>query len=219
MTNEEKILAAIEEVGNQLNELKKTLGQNKEKTEIDLSPIIKKLSSIDEPLKELNRRQYTCEYGINQVSESLKNLRSRIEEKRSEVVHRVIEIKQPQWWIIGIASYFILSFGICFWLIEKNITLNEIIVSMEANDLKYRYLKLKGYELNDLRKEIRNTTELIHSMDFHYSKKKDEIKNYVIRREEELRQLFEANEIAKQKEIEARKAIENATSLKKKYNQ
>lgn len=91
MTNEEKTFAAIEEVGNQLNELKKTLGQNKDKTEIDLSPIIKKLSSIDEPLKELNRRQYTCEYRINQVSESLKNLRSRIEEKnQSEVVHRVI---------------------------------------------------------------------------------------------------------------------------------
>lgn len=218
MTNEEKTLAAIEEVGNQLNELKKTLGQNKEKVEIDLSPIIKKLSSIDEPLKELNRRQYTCEYGINQVSESLKNLRSRIEEKRSEVVHRVIEIKQPHWWIMGIASYFILSFGICFWLIQKNISLNEIILSKDANDFKYRYLKLKGYELNDLRKEIRNTTELIHSMDYHYSKKKDEIRNYVIKREEELRRLFEANEIAKQKEIEAIKAKKEAQELDRKIN-
>lgn len=218
MTNEEKTLAAIEEVGNQLNELKKILGQNKEKTEIDLSPIIKKLSSIDEPLKELNRRQYSCEYGINQISESLKNLRSRIEEKRSEVIHRVIEIKQPQWWIIGIAIYFILSFGICFWLVQKNISLNETIVSKDVNDFKYRYLKLKGFELNDLRKEIRNTTELIQSMDYHYSKKKDEIQNYVIRREEELRQLFEANEIAKQKEIEARKAKNQALELKSKYS-
>lgn len=218
MTNEEKTLAAIEEVGNQLNELKKTLGQNKEKTEIDLSPIIKKLSSIDEPLKELNRRQYTCEYGINQVSESIKNLRSRIEEKRSEVVHRVIEIKQPHWWIIGIASYFIISFGICFWLVQKNISLNEIILSKDANDFKYRYLKLKGYELNDMRKEIRNTTELIQSMDYHYSKKKDEIQNYVIKREEELRQLFEANEIAKQKEIEARKAKADAQELNRRIN-
>ncbi|HNV51468.1 MAG TPA: hypothetical protein PLH91_03560 [Tenuifilaceae bacterium] len=218
MTNEEKTLAAIEEIGNQLNELKKTLNQPKEKVEIDLTPIARKMVEIENSIKDIRNNGYLDDPAIRHIDDILIQIGSFIERKQKETIHRVVEIKQSHWWIISIASYFILSFVICFWLVQKNIGLNEIIESKDANDFKYRYLKLKGYELNDLRKEIRNTTELIQSMDYHYSKKKDEIQNYVIKREEELRQLFEANEIAKQKEIEARKAKADAQELNRRIN-
>ena len=51
-------------------------------------------------------------------------------------------------------------------------------------------------------------------MDSYYSSNKDKLQQYVLKREEEIRLINEADAIARQKEVEARKARENAEKMK-----
>ncbi len=218
MTNEEQVLAAIEEIANQLNDLKKAINRPANSAEVDLSPISNKLDSIKEQLQKIGYASVSRESEFNRITESLRNLREILTTKQNEVVLRYIEVKQPHKWIIGIAAFFILSISICSFLVYRNINLNEKLESANANDFKYRYLKLKSYNLNELRRDISNTYDLTSSIDAFYKENQKEIDDYVIKREEEIRQIFEASQIAKQKEIEAKKAKDEAAKIKSRYS-
>lgn len=218
MTNEEQVLAAIEEISNQLNDIKKTINRPAIKAEVDLSPINNKLDSMKENLQKLGYASISRESEFNRITESLRDLRNILSIKQNEVLHRYIEVEQPHKWIIGIAAFFILSISICSFLVYRNINLNEKLESANANDFKYRYLKLKSYNLNELRRDISNTYDLTSSIDAFYKENQKKIDDYVIKREEEIRQIFEASQIAKQKEIEAKKAQEEAKKIKSKYS-
>ncbi|MHC1705198.1 MAG: hypothetical protein AB9846_14925 [Tenuifilaceae bacterium] len=216
MTNEEQILAAIEEISNQLNDIKKTINRPANNAAIDLSPISNKLDSMKENLQKLGYASISRESEFNRITESLRDLRNILNVKQNEVLHRYIEVKQPHKWIIGTVIFFVLSISACFFLINWNIGLKNTIETIQPNSYKYRYLKLKGFDFSNLRSEITNTNQLVYYIDLFYKENSQELENYVIKREEELRQIFEASEVAKQKEVEARMAKEKAESLKQK---
>lgn len=218
MTNEEQVFVAIEEISNQINELKKSINRPINSTEVDLTPISNRLDSMKEHLQKLGYASVSRESEFNRISESLRDLRNILSVKQNEVLHRYIEVQQPHKWIIGTVIFFILNISACFFVINRNIRLKNTIETIQPNDFKYRYLKLKSYNLNELRRDISNTYDLTSSIDAFYKENQKEIDEYVIKREEEIKQVFEASQIAKQKEIEARQAQEEAKKLKTKYS-
>ena len=218
MTNEEQLLAAMEEVSNQLNEIKKAINRPANNSNIDLSPIGERLDSMKENLQKLNYASISKDSEYKSISDSLRNLRDILSKKQSEVVHRFIEIKKPQKWIIAVVLYFLVSTSICFFVIYRNVKLKETINILQPNDFKYRYLKLSSFDIEYLRKRIENTTDLVYSIDDYYSSNKKDLEAFVLKREEEIRRMNEANVIARQKELEAKKAKEELQKLKDKYN-
>ena len=218
MTNEEQLLAAMEEVSNQLNEIKKAINRPANNSNIDLAPIGERLDSMKENLQKLNYASISKDSEYKSISDSLRNLRDILSKKQSEVVHRFIEIKKPQKWIIAVVLYFLVSTSICFFVIYRNVKLKETINILQPNDFKYRYLKLSSFDIEYLRKRIENTTDLVYSIDDYYSSNKKDLEAFVLKREEEIRRMNEANVIARQKELEAKKAKEELQKLKDKYN-
>lgn len=218
MTNEEQVLAAIEEISNQLNDIKKGINRPTNNTEVDLTPISNRLDNMKENLQKLGYASISRESEFNRITESLRDLRNILSVKQNEVLHRYIEVKQPHKWIIGTVVFFVLNISTCFFVISRNQRLKDTIETIQPNDFKYRYLKLKSYNLNQLRDDISNTYDLTTSIDEYYKENQKEIDDYVIKREEEVRQIFEASQIAKQKEIEAKTAQEEAKKLKSKYS-
>ncbi|BDX37061.1 hypothetical protein CYCD_04160 [Tenuifilaceae bacterium CYCD] len=218
MTNEEQLLAAMEEVSNQLNEIKKAINRPANNSNIDLSPIGERLDSMKENLQKLNYASISKDSEYKSISDSLRNLRDILSKKQSEVVHRFIEIKKPQKWIIAVVLYFLVSTSICLFVIYRNVKLKETINILQPNDFKYRYLKLSSFDIEYLRKRIENTTDLVYSIDDYYSSNKKDLEAFVVKREEEIRRMNEANVIARQKELEAKKAKEELQKLKDKYN-
>jgi hypothetical protein len=218
MTNEEQVLAAIEEISNQLNDLKKTINRPANNVEVDLSPISNKIDSIKEQLQKIASSSNSLDSDSKRIFDSLRNLQDLFVLKQREVLHRYIEIKKPQQWIIGVGVFFVLSIATCFFFISRNIKLREAIEASQPNDIMYRYIKLKGFELSGLRKNITNTTELVYSLDQYYEENKKDIQDYVLKTEEDIRIAFEASEIAKQKESEAKMARDKAIKLKGNLN-
>lgn len=218
MTNEEQLLVAMEEVSNQLNEIKKAINRPANNTNIDLSPISERLDSMKENLQKLNYASISKDSEYKSISDSLRNLRDILSKKQSEVVHRFIEIKKPQKWIIAVVLYFLVSTSICFFVIYRNAKLKETVNILQPNDFKYRYLKLSSFDIDYLRKRIENTTDLVYSIDDYYSSNKKDLEAFVVKREEEICRMNEANAIARQKELEAKKAKDELQKLKEKYN-
>lgn len=73
-------------------------------------------------------------------------------------------------------------------------------------------------DVNFIRKNYSNTTEFIYDIDSYYSNNKEKVQKYVLKREEEIKRFNEANAIAKQKELEAKRAREEAEKLKEKID-
>jgi len=217
MTNEEQLLAAMEEVSNQLSEIKKAVNRPVNNSEVNLTPISDRLDSMKEHLQKLSYASVSKDAEYTRIMNFLRNLRDILSLKQNEIVHRYIEVKEPKNWIISIILYFLVSSSICFFVIYRNAKLKETISIMQPNDFKYRYLKLSGLDIEYLRKRIDNTTDLIYSIDDYYSDNRKELEDFVISKEEEILRMNEANAIAKQKELDAKAAREKASQLKEKY--
>ena len=75
--------------------------------------------------------------------------------------------------------------------------------AMHKNDFKYRLLKLYNDPLYDKKYEARTISDLTYYIDSYYHNNQKKVEMYVVKREEEIRQAYEASEIAKQKDAEA----------------
>jgi len=218
MNNEEQILIAMEEVSNQLNEIKKAISRPASSTELNLSPINDQLYEMKDFLKKISFEGQNRDNEYNRIKSTLMDLRGILLEKQREVTHKYIEVKKPHRWILGVATYFIISLFICIWAYQTNQKLAKRLQATTASDFKYRFLKLQSFDMNYLRKNYNNSTELVYSIDDYYSKHKEELETYVIKREAEIKRMNEANAIAKQKEQEAEKAREEVNRIKSKYS-
>ena len=205
MTNEEQLLAAMEEVSNQLNEIKKAINRPANNSNIDLAPIGERLDSMKENLQKLNYASISKDSEYKSISDSLRNLRDILSKKQSEVVHRFIEIKKPQKWIIAVVLHFMVSTSICFFVIYRNVKLKETINILQPNDFKYRYLKLSSFDIEYLRKRIENTTDLVYSIDDYYSSNKKDLEAFVVKREEEIRRMNEVIFFARKRKLGVKK--------------
>lgn len=213
MNIEDRILVAIEEQALQFEELKKSLGKRSD--EDALKNIISKIDAIDEGIKQPKQAGQLPNKSIEEINIQVQELRRIMLEERPETVHRYIELKKPHWWIVGVASYFVISLLACFLLVKGNNSLKREVNALKPNDYKYRYLKVGSFELRSSKKNIINTTDLLYWIDNQYNSDEQKIQEYVIGKEEAIRRAFEAAEIAKQKESEAKVAREEADKLKR----
>lgn len=215
MTNEEQILAGIEEISNQLNEVKRQQQIQTSKGTLNEEFFTEKFQKIGEQIKAEFKFSGPGETELSQLRKSILNIQDLILKERREVLHKYIEIKKPLHWITGIAFYFLVSaFGL-FLLYEANSNLKAELSNAQENDIKYRFLKIYNEPLSNFKKlYIYNTTDLVHSIDKEYKKNPISLKETVEEFEENIRRASEAAEIARQKEIEAKAAREEAERLK-----
>jgi hypothetical protein len=212
MNNEEKILAAIEEIAHQLSDLKKN--SNKSIDDKLLATITAKIDSINETLENRSSEVGVAQGSGSNILSEIKAIQQQIAAKRPEVTHRYIEVKKPRSWVIGVFSYFLVTFVLCFLLVLSNINLKREVKAISPNDYKYRYLKLKGFRFDSFKKGIKTTTDLLYLIDEQYINNEQDLKQYVLHRESEIRRAFEAAEIARQKEAEAKAAKAEAEKLR-----
>lgn len=216
MNIEEKLFAGIEELALKFDELKKSLGKRSD--EDALKNIISKLDVIDEEVKQIKQAGQLPNGSIDDVKFQVKELKKIMLEERPETVHRYVELKKGHWWIVGVASYFTVSLLLCFLLVNSNNSLKQEVNALKPNDYKYRYLKVGSFELIKTKKNVVNTTDFLYWIDNQYNSDEQKIQEYVVGREESIRKAFEAAEIAKQKEAEAKVAREEAEKLKSRNN-
>lgn len=209
MTNEDQILAALEEIASQIGEIKKST-TNPEK---DLANVSEKIGSIEELLHKEKQLSQTFSSDIKTLKDYLNNIQQYFLVKQKEVIHNYIEVKKPYYWITGFITYFILSMLGLFLLVNTISNLKVQLRSSQLNDIKYRYLKIWNEPMSSLKKIANNSTELIYVIDSYYNSDPEGFENYVLQREEQIKQALEASEIAKQKEAEARVASEKAMKL------
>lgn len=217
MAQDELILVAIEEMAKQLTELNKNFKTNPT-SGIDFKPLIQKIENFEKHLTEIKDHNTKNSYDINMISERIGQISTILASKQNEVLHRFIEVKKPIIWIISVIGYFIITFFIIIGLIKYNQNLRTEIDRMKPNDFKYRFLKLNNDSFDEIKKVASNTAELTYFIDSYYNKKSQNIQEYVIKRENEIQKAFEASEIAKQKEAEAKEAKEHAIRLKEKID-
>jgi hypothetical protein len=138
-----------------------------------------------------------------------------IKAKEEEKKPPSIAINELLYWILGVVGYIILSVVLCVFLIRGNLNLKAEVNSHYANDMKYRFFKLKEIPVYDIQKSAKNSKDLTDIIDAYYKKNKKEVEEFVLTREDELKRAFEANELARQKIIEAKNAREDAIKLKR----
>lgn len=211
MNNEEKILAAIEEIAHQLSDLKKNSSKSIDNE--SLGTLTSKIDSINEALEKRSSEEGIAQESDSNILSEIKAIQQQIA-ARPEVTHRYIEVKKPRSWVIGVFSYFLVSFVLCFLLVVSNINLKREVKAISPNDYKYRYLKLKGFRFDSFKKGIKTTTDLLYLIDEQYINNEQDLKQYVLQRESEIRRAFEAAEIARQKEAEAKAAKAEAEKLR-----
>lgn len=209
MTNDDQILAALEEIASQVGEIKKS-ATNPEKALANLSD---KIGSIEELLRKEKPQSHAFNDDITILKSNLTYIQRILSAKQQEVVHNFIEVKQPFYWVAGFASYFLLSLLAIFLLFDTTSDLKAELKISKQNDIKYRYLKIQNESMANLKKIASTSTELVYALDNHYKKDTVSFEGYVLQREEQIRQAFEASEIAKQKEVEAKAAKEKAEEL------
>jgi len=214
MTHEEQILAGIEEISNQLNELKRQQQNSVSKGTVNEDFFTEKFNEIKEQIKVVFKFSNSSESEYGQIRQSIKNLQDIILSKQREVVHKYIEIKKPLQWILGIAFYFVVSVFAMLMFYDTNSDLKNELRRAQANDIKYRFLKIYNEPLSNLKKYINNITDLVYGVDVKYNNDPASFKESVIQQEEKIRKAFEAAELAKQKEAEAKAAKAEAERLK-----
>jgi methyl-accepting chemotaxis protein len=209
MAQDEMVLVALEEIAKQLAELKKTPAKSGSM----------KLSKIEEQFK-LFRDGINYYYKeVQRASVSINFIEKAIKEERTSVTHTYIEIKKPHWWIISIVSYVLISFCLCLFIFQSHQKLKNEAKAYTANDMKYRFIKLRSDRISEISKYAKTTDEWIYFVDDYYNTNQQDIENYVLKKEAALKREFEARELAKQKASEAKEAIKKADELKKKVNE
>jgi hypothetical protein len=219
MNNEDIILAAIEELANEVKGLK----NNSKTIEPEIfSLALMKIEAIEEVITQ-PKPKATPSPTVGLVKEThriVNDLQETILKKRPEITHKYIEIRNSKRWLIGVGAYVLITLIACIALVTNNISLKQNVKSIEPYSYKYRYLKLSGLELSRfIKSNISNTTDIVYLVDDHYQKNETEVKEYVIKTEEAIRKAFEAAEIAKQKEAEAKAARAEAERLEREKKQ
>lgn len=118
-----------------------------------------------------------------------------------------IDVKQPLWWIVGAMGVILLAFVVCFALYEKMDSYKQLSIERYDNDMKYRYMRSFG---------SKSTRKEMLEFSVHYDQG-DNWQGYaekVNRREQEVRQAFEASKNAQLQEETAQKAKQEARRLR-----
>lgn len=218
MTNDEIIIASIEELAKNIEEIQKELHFFSPPKGTDLEPLISKFDTIEKALFTIVNCSELAYNKTNQIDNQVKVMHNMFKTKLPRVVHKYIEIKKPVYWIYGVLAYFLFSLSICVVLVFENHKLAVESDSLRANDLKYRFIKVYNVPILDLQKIASTTTDWIYYVDSNYKNKKSSMEKYVNEKEDLILKAFEAEQLARIKQNEANDAFNLTNKLKKESN-
>ncbi len=158
-------------------------------------------------LESIEQSNIKVQVGIDSLQASVESIEIPVELPQRIVQNRIslaIESKGVFWTMIGMMSAIVLLCTMLYWTVKPNYDRID-------NDLKYRYIKMKGEALPERIAELEEIFELNRD-----NAKIREMKRDVEEYERTIRRKMQLEEQARLKEREANRLNENASRLKNK---
>ena len=165
------------------------------------------ITQLAEKLGSIEQNNIKAQAGIDSLQAAVESIKIPAELPPRIVQHRIslaIESKGVFWTMIGMISAIVLLCTMLYWTAKPNYDRID-------NDLKYRYIKMKGEATPDRIAELEEIFELNRD-----NTKIREMKNDVEEYERTIRRKVQLEEQARRKEREANRLNENASRLKNK---
>lgn len=204
-----------------MDELKEKLESIEVLLQANIAKMNKIVAEANDPQKKAEEAQILIKASqeISSVSNELKksnlSLKNAIEgfKPTVEVRQMQVDVKKPLFWILGAVFVMIICGLTTYHFIQENSNLEAKNAKLRKVDMKYRYLKVATF-INV--KKFENTKDLTAAMDDYYSRNPNEVDSTVYAKEKQIREAFEAQELARQQEAAANQALEEAKRAKQK---
>ena len=172
----------------------------------DLPQLIREvIIQLTERLESIEQSNIKVQVGIDSLQASVESIEIPVELPQRIVHHRIslaIESKGVFWAMIGMMTAIVLLCTMLYWTAKPNYDRID-------NDLKYRYLKMKGEATPDRIAELEEIFEL-HRDNAKIREMKRDVKEY----EQTIRRKVQLEEQARLKEWEAEKLDNKAAKLR-----
>lgn len=165
------------------------------------------ITQLAERLESIERSNAKTQNGIDNLQAAVEAIEIPAELPPRIVQHRIslaIESKGVFWAMIGMMSAIVLLCTMLYWTAKPNYDRID-------NDLKYRYIKMKGEALPDRIAELEEIFEL-HRDAAKIRRMKNDVEEY----EQTIKRKVQLEEQARRKEREANRLNKNASRLKNK---
>lgn len=165
------------------------------------------ITQLAEKLGSIEQNNIKNQAGIDTLQTSVDAIEIPVELPPRIVQHRIslaIESKGVFWAMIGMMTAIVLLCTMLYWVAKPNYDRID-------NDLKYRYIKMKGEATPERIAELEEIFELHRD-----NAKIREMKRDVVEYERTIRRKMQLEEQARRKEREAERLNENAARLKNK---
>ncbi|MDE6569967.1 MAG: hypothetical protein K2K43_05025 [Alistipes sp.] len=165
------------------------------------------ITQLAKRLGSIERSNAKTKAGIDNLQTSIESIEIPTELPPRIVQHRIslaIESKGVFWTMIGMMSAIVLLCTMLYWTARPNYDRID-------NDLKYRYIKMKGEATSDRLAELEEIFEL-HRDNTKIREMKKDVEEY----ERTIQRKVQLEEQARLKEREAKRLDENASHLKNK---
>ena len=172
----------------------------------DLPQLIREvIIQLTERLESIEQSNIKVQVGIDSLQASVESIEIPVELPQRIVQNRIslaIESKGVFWAMIGMMSAIVLLCTMLYWTVKPNYDRID-------NDLKYRYIKMKGEATSDRIAELEEIFEL-HRDNAKIREMKRDVKEY----EQTIRRKVQLEEQARLKEWEAEKLDNKAAKLR-----
>ena len=172
----------------------------------DLPQLIREvIIQLTERLESIEQSNIKVQVGIDSLQASVESIEIPVELPQRIVQNRIslaIESKGVYWTMIGMMSAIVLLCTMLYWTVKPNYDRID-------NDLKYRYIKMKGEATSDRIAELEEIFEL-HRDNAKIREMKRDVKEY----EQTIRRKVQLEEQARLKEWEAEKLDNKAAKLR-----
>lgn len=172
----------------------------------DLPQLIREvIIQLTERLESIEQSNIKVQVGIDSLQASVESIEIPVELPQRIVQNRIslaIESKGVFWTMIGMMSAIVLLCTMLYWTVKPNYDRID-------NDLKYRYIKMKGEATSDRIAKLEEIFEL-HRDNAKIREMKRDVKEY----EQTIRRKVQLEEQARLKEWEAEKLDNKAAKLR-----
>ena len=187
--------------------------KNNQSTDTDLPQLIhsehkhsrEAIAQLAGRLESIEQSNIKTQAGIDSLQTSVESIEIPVELPQRIVQNRIslaIESKGVFWTMIGMMSAIVLLCTMLYWTVKPNYDRID-------NDLKYRYIKMKGEATSDRIAELEEIFEL-HRDNAKIREMKRDVKEY----EQTIRRKVQLEEQARLKEWEAEKLDNKAAKLR-----
>ena len=181
------------------------------------------IESMNDPQKRAKEAEILIQASneLNTTSKEIKGFLAQqkrlIEGFKPTVEHRyyTINMKNPLIWVLCCITICFVAILTVSHYINENKELKAKNAELSANNMKYKFLKFKKYDIKTINPNIKTTGELVLAIDGMYleDKTKKDMDSLVNAREQEMKEAAEAEEIAKSKQAKADELANTAKKL------